>query len=134
MKLAYVRLLVRDFDACVAFYRDTLGMPLRIIAEHAKFAEFDTGDTALEIYDRAAMAEIVGRAGGADADGPVDRALITFRVESVDAKYEELRAKGVQFDVPPSDRADWGARTAHFRDPDGNLIELFQHTNVEASN
>jgi catechol 2,3-dioxygenase-like lactoylglutathione lyase family enzyme len=126
MKLAYVRLLVHDFDACVAFYRDTLGLTVSILAEHAKFAEFDTGETALELYDRGMMAEIVGTADRPDADG-VDRTLLTFQVKSVDEKYEELRAKGVKFDVPPTDREAWGARTAHFRDPDGNLLELFQH-------
>ena len=131
MKLGYVRLLVTDFDACLAFYRDTLGLPVSILAEHAKFAEFDTGQTALELYDRATMADIVGRADADDPTGAVDRALLTLQVESVDAKYEELSAKGVQFDVPPTDRADWGARTAHFRDPDGNLIELFQHVQQE---
>ena len=126
-KLAYVRLLVRDFDGCVAFYHDTLGFPVSILAEHAKFAEFDTGETALELYDRGMMAEIAGTEGRPDVDGGIDRALVTFQVESVDEKYEELRAKGVKFDVPPTDRPDWGARTAHFRDPDGNLLELFQH-------
>lgn len=131
MKLAYVRLLVRDFDACVAFYRDTLSFPVSILAEHAKFAEFDTGETALELYDRGMMAEIVGATDRPDVDGGVDRTLLTFQVESVDETYESLKAKGVAFDVPPTDREAWGARTAHFRDPDGNLLELFQHTHEE---
>jgi catechol 2,3-dioxygenase-like lactoylglutathione lyase family enzyme len=127
MKLAYVRLLVRDFEACLAFYRDVLGFEVAILAEHAKFAEFATGDVALELYDRAMMAEIAGRAEASDADGAVDRALLTLQVDSVDEAYAALKAKGVAFGVPPTDRPEWGARTAHFRDPDGNLIELFQH-------
>ena len=129
MKLAYVRLLVNDFDACVAFYRDVLGFPVAILAEHAKFAEFDTGETALELYDRSMMAELVGRVGRS-VTGEVDRALLTLRVDDVDETYEMLQAKGVSFDVPPTDREAWGARTAHFRDPDGNLIELFQHAHA----
>lgn len=131
MKLGYIRLLVRDFDACVAFYRDVIGFPVAMHIEHAKFAEFDTGETALEIYDRGQMAEIVGRANAPAADGAIDRALLTLQVDSIDETYESLKSKGVQFDVPPTDRPDWGARTAHFRDPDGNLIELFQHVTNE---
>ncbi len=131
MKLGYVRLLVRDFDACVAFYRDTLGFALAILAEEAKFAEFDTGDVALELYDRATMAQIIGSQGRTDVDGAIDHVSLTIHVESVDETYEALHAKGVAFDVGPTDRNDWGARTAHFRDPDGNLLELFQHIQQE---
>lgn len=127
MKLAYIRMLVRDFDTCVAFYRDTLGFPVSILAEDAKFAEFDTGETALEIYNRGMMAEIVGLDGRVDRGDAADRALLTFQVDSVDEAYESLKSKGVKFDVPPTDREAWSARTAHFRDPDGNLLELFQH-------
>lgn len=125
MKLAYVRLLVRDFDACVAFYRDTLGFPVAILAEHAKFAEFGTGETALELYDRVMMAEVVGT--GLVQSGETDRVLLTLQVDDVDETYESLRTRGVKFEEPPSDRVAWSARTAYFRDPDGNLIELFQH-------
>jgi catechol 2,3-dioxygenase-like lactoylglutathione lyase family enzyme len=132
VKLAYIRLLVRDFDACVAFYRDVIGFPVAMHIEHAKFAEFDTGETALEIYDRGQMAEIVGRAATPVADGAIDRALLTLQVTSLDEAYASLTEKGVQFDVPPTDRPDWGARTAHFRDPDGNLLELFQHVVTES--
>jgi len=28
------------------------------------------------------------------------------------------------FETEPTDRSVWGIRTAHFRDPDGNLIEI----------
>jgi hypothetical protein len=35
-----------------------------------------------------------------------------------------LKARGAQFVADLTDRPDWGIRTAHLRDPDGNLIEL----------
>lgn len=128
MKLGYIRLLVRDFDACVTFYRDTLGFPVAILAEDAKFAEFATGETALELYDRGMMAEVVGT--GLVQGGETDRMLLTLQVDDVDEAYEALRTKGVKFEEPPSDREAWSARTAYFRDPDGNLIELFQHAHA----
>ena len=115
MKLAYVRLLIRDFDACVAFYRDTLGFPVCILANDAKFAEFATGETALELYDRSAMAEVVGT--GLVEGGETDRTLLTLQVDDVDQAYKSLKGKGVTFEEPPADREAWGARTAYFRDP-----------------
>ena len=89
-----------------------------------EMASLRTTMGALEIYDRGQMAEIVGRTRAPDPGGAVDHTLLTLQVESVDETYESLKSKGVQFDVPPTDRPDWGARTAHFRDPDGNLIEV----------
>jgi lactoylglutathione lyase len=70
------------------------------------------------------MAEVVGstnRAARADSQDPV--ALI-LAVDDVDAAYQELTAKGIAFGTQPMDRPLWGIRTAHFRDPDGNLIEI----------
>ncbi len=44
-------------------------------------------------------------------------------VEDVDATYEEVRAKGVEFIRTPETRS-WGMRCAHFKDPDGNAWEI----------
>lgn len=126
MKLTHIRLLVRDFDVCLAFYRDTLGFPVTISAEHAKFAELDASGVMLELYDRAAMAEVVGASSPAEERGG-DRVVLSVRVEGIDEAFDALLAKGMAFDVQPTEREAWGARTAYFRDPDGNLLELFQH-------
>jgi len=49
-----------------------------------------------------------------------------FEVPNVDRASQELKTKGVVFETEPMDRPEWGIRTAHFRDPDGNLIEINQ--------
>jgi lactoylglutathione lyase len=36
-----------------------------------------------------------------------------------------LKDKGVVFFNEPHDRKEWNARVAHLRDPDGNVIELY---------
>jgi len=48
---------------------------------------------------------------------------ITFFVEDVDAEYERLKSLnlGINFIAPPT-TYPWGARSMHFRDPDGNII------------
>lgn len=50
-----------------------------------------------------------------------------FEVDDVDVAYQQLRDKGITFVTEPLDRPDWGIRTAHFRDPDGNLIEIYNN-------
>ena len=54
-----------------------------------------------------------------------DKAAYIFEVEKIDAAYEELVRRGVAFITVPTDRTEWGIRTAHFRDPEGNLLEIY---------
>jgi len=49
--------------------------------------------------------------------------VIVTSVDDVDALYDELRAKGVEFIRAPEDRW-WGKRCAHFKDPDGHVWEI----------
>jgi uncharacterized glyoxalase superfamily protein PhnB len=56
---------------------------------------------------------------------PGARSQLVAFVEDVDAIYADLVAQGVEFVREPTDRA-WGLRTAHFKDPDGNIWEIAQ--------
>jgi predicted enzyme related to lactoylglutathione lyase len=72
------------------------------------------------------MAEVVGTMDLPAAVESQDRVVLHFQVDSVDQTVELLRAKGVVIVQEPTDRPTWGSRTAHFRDPDGTLIEISQ--------
>jgi catechol 2,3-dioxygenase-like lactoylglutathione lyase family enzyme len=50
--------------------------------------------------------------------------VLCFDVGDVDATHRALAGQGVVFLTPPTDRPAWMIRTAHFRDPDGNLVEI----------
>jgi len=54
-----------------------------------------------------------------------DDMLIVLEVDDVDAKVRELEARGVRFASQPTDQPTWRLRVAHFRDPDGNLAEIY---------
>ncbi|HEY0606351.1 MAG TPA: VOC family protein [Herpetosiphonaceae bacterium] len=125
MRLTHVRLLVSDHDACLRFYRDTLDFELIMGGESQVYSELKAGDgIILALFLRKFMAEAIGTQElPADASAQ-DRVVLTFEVENVDAAYERLRERGVEFVSTPEDRPDWMIRTAHFRDPDGNLIEI----------
>jgi uncharacterized glyoxalase superfamily protein PhnB len=53
-------------------------------------------------------------------------------VDDVDELHAELAAKGVEFVREPIDR-EWGLRTAHFKDPDGNVWEIAQQLPKDSS-
>ena len=117
----HIRLLVSDFPACFRFYRDTLGFTPTFGAEDDVYADFDTGGQGIALFQRELMTEAVGEAMGGNAQ---DAAVLVLATANVDAAADALRAKGVLLVSEPADRPDWGIRTAHFRDPDGHLIEI----------
>jgi catechol 2,3-dioxygenase-like lactoylglutathione lyase family enzyme len=125
MRLTHVRLLVSDHDASLRFYRDTLGFEIILGQEGGVYSELRVGEgIILGLYGRQMMADIVGT-GDLPPYAPVqDPVILTFDVADVDATYQQLRERGVEWVVPPQDRREWFLRTAHFRDPDGNLIEI----------
>jgi catechol 2,3-dioxygenase-like lactoylglutathione lyase family enzyme len=51
--------------------------------------------------------------------------LFNIFVENVDEAFEDLKSRGVEFFIEPTDR-EWGRRTAHLRDPDGVIWEISQ--------
>ena len=123
-RLTHIRLLVSEMPACLSFYRDVLAMQVLWADEEGHYVSFKTGDIVLALNRKQAMAEVVGsrdRPARADRQDPM--ALI-LAVDDVDAAYQELTGQGIAFVTRPTDRPHWGIRTAHFRDPDGNLIEI----------
>lgn len=124
--LTQVRLLVTEYEACFFFYRDTLGFSVGYGSEKEDYASFQTQHAVVALYKRPLMAEVVGTANLPVTVASQDRVVLHFQVDNVDQTVAELRAKGVIIVQEPTDRPTWGSRTAHFRDPDGTLIEISQ--------
>ncbi|MDQ4028484.1 MAG: VOC family protein, partial [Actinomycetota bacterium] len=124
MRLTHVRLLVDDFDACLGFYRDTLRLPLALEAGDGVYAEFDAGDATLALYRRDLMSHVVGAVDNVTPSDS-DDVVITFAVDGADETVQELRDRGVEFVTGAHDQDAWMIRVAHFRDPDGHLIEIY---------
>jgi lactoylglutathione lyase len=124
MRLTDVRILVRDFPTSFRFWRDTIGLPVRMGADDGPYAEFDTAPATLAIFSSTAMSNDTGVTSGRGGRG-ADDMLIVLEVDDVDAKVRELEARGVRFVSQPTDQPTWRLRVAHFRDPDGNLAEIY---------
>ncbi|MEV0413988.1 VOC family protein [Streptomyces sp. NPDC050448] len=74
----------------------------------------------------AGLAGLAGLAGSDGLAGPDERTMLVSRVPDVDAAYAACLARGTTPAGPPADRPEWGPtlRSAHVRDPEGNLWEL----------
>jgi serine phosphatase RsbU (regulator of sigma subunit)/catechol 2,3-dioxygenase-like lactoylglutathione lyase family enzyme len=118
--LHFVIIFVRDQERSLRFYVDQLGF--RVAVDH----RFDDGRRWIEVAPPDGNAHL----GLAPVEAGVDiEALITkdtrvwFITEDVNRKYEEWKARGVQFRFPPQVPV-WGGITTRFEDPDGNSFGL----------
>jgi uncharacterized glyoxalase superfamily protein PhnB len=116
-KLYLIRVFSFKWEESRDFYKNTVGFPLQSEDEVLGWAQFDLGSAHLAIErcdpgDQESN-ELVGRFVGT-----------SIAVEDIQAVYQSLRSKGVEFTSPPEQQS-WGGTLAHFKDPDGNIITLF---------
>ncbi|MFN2590410.1 MAG: VOC family protein [Actinomycetota bacterium] len=130
MRLTHIRLLVDDFARAHRFYREVVGMEPRFGDEQGPYEEFVLGPAILALFDRRQMMEALGTHASilARPERVGDSMMVCIDVDDVDAEYDRLREAGVRFITEPHDRPTWFVRVAHFRDPEGNLIELNRST------
>ena len=126
MELDQVRLLVDDWADNVRWYRDVLGLQ-ELFNDGDNYASLRLNDsTALGICPRSLVADAIGTGSLPRPNQGQDKVSIIIEVADPDAEQERLRAAGVPIVAEAVDRPQWGLRTVHVRDPDGNLIELFR--------
>ena len=120
-KLDYTMVIVSDMKRSVQFYRDTLGIPLKF--ESPDWTEFQTGTTTFALHGGGVPRQYQDTGDQSKTAGACS---IGFNVDNVDKTYEELKAKGVVFVMPPAQREGEGIRLAVGLDPDGLPISFAQ--------
>lgn len=115
----YTVIFVRDMAAMRRFYEDVLGFPL-LRELSPGWIEYGVGDNTLALARPSRTA--------ADTPTPDGSASLqmAFKVSApeVDQCADELVRQGINLLSPPTDQV-FGHRTLFFRDPDGNLLEVF---------
>ena len=115
-RVDYVIHYVKSLERSVAFYRDVIGLRVRI--EGDGYVEFDMENTKFSLFDRSKLPGLIGREGGVPPCGEIG-----FLTDDVDGEAERLRGLGVEILTGPVDRP-WHERTLHIADPDGNIVEF----------
>lgn len=133
LQLTHQRLLVSNYKDSFLFYRDVLGFDVDWGDENTGYAEFNTGDLHLAVLQKELMAQVVPTLEQFLPINKQNTIILIFAVDNVDEVYQELKKNNVTIVTPPQDRPDWGIRTAHFRDPDGNLMEIYTNLGINNS-
>jgi lactoylglutathione lyase len=124
IRYTHTRLLVDHFVACHRFYREVMGFKPRFNEPKGPYEEFETDGVTLALFDRKLMSQAIDSPFESAKTAGTDRVVLCFAVANVDDAHAALAKRGVQFAAGPTDRPDWSIRTAHLRDPDGNLLEI----------
>jgi catechol 2,3-dioxygenase-like lactoylglutathione lyase family enzyme len=107
-------------DRALAFYRDTLGLPLRSSDPHGDFLELD-----------GALLRLTAMADHKPSAHPV----LGWNVADIATAAAALRARGVSFTIyegmDQDDLGIWSSpdgktKVAWFNDPEGNVLSLSQ--------
>lgn len=119
MRLVSIRVITADVKRMVGFYE--MVTQVSAIWGNELFAEIPTSVGALAIGSD----KTVPLFGQGSAEPAANRtAIIEFIVDDVDAEYERLREQISEVVTEPT-TMPWGNRALLFRDPDGNLVNLF---------
>ena len=123
--LQRVTVVVRDQARALVWYRDVLGLTVRVHDEETQYVELSLGKGAAAVslveprpeWGEPFYSETAGRIGRATG--------IAFQADSVFALDHRLRGSGARVTAGP-ERQPWGGVTLRFADPDGNEFLAFQ--------
>ena len=126
MDLAQCRMVTDDVEGLAGFYARLLCVPTAL---NEYYVEIQAGPASVG-FSRRRFTEHRD-CGGAPMSTPGrrDEIILDFLVDDVDAEYPRLAALGVDLVLPPTTQP-WGNRSMIFRDPAGNLVNVFSRRSV----
>ena len=124
MDLASIRIITHDVDSLARFYETVTGTVATRPAP--VFAEIRTNSGTLAIASTATVAMLGDRAPKPASNNTI---VIEFLVDDVDAEFARLQNDLDDIVLEPT-TMPWGNRSTLFRDPDGNLVNVFSRPSV----
>jgi catechol 2,3-dioxygenase-like lactoylglutathione lyase family enzyme len=121
VKLTGVCIVTANVASLRAFY--SAALDLRPEGDDT-FTSFSADGGTLSLFAASAMDRM---APGATRGAGVGGYTLEFEVgsaEEVDRRHERARALGATVVKPPTTQA-WGRRSVWFRDPDGNIVNVY---------
>jgi predicted enzyme related to lactoylglutathione lyase len=118
MDFASIRMISDDLEPVVHFYEQVTGVPAVWLAP--VFAEVRLPSCTIA-FGHTQTAQLFNNSAR-----PADNhtVIIEFLVDDVDKEFERLKSFVSEWVQDPT-TMPWGNRSILFRDPDGNLVNLF---------
>jgi len=143
MRFHHAAISTPDLDRCVDFYTKIVGCEKAwsfgwekgseeadamtgLPDSAARATMLKLGDSFLEIFEFSSPTPRPGKLRRPVCDHGITH--ICLQVQELHKEYERLKAAGVEFHSPPLTQ-DSGY-VVYGRDPDGNVIELIEFTNI----
>ncbi len=128
MNLVSTRIITANVERLIKFYEEVTGT--EIIKYTPDFVELKTKTATLAIGSTKTLQFF----GGDEVAKPGSNksSIIEFFVEDVDKVYERLSHFLKDYIVQKPTVMPWGNKSLLFRDPDGNLVNLFTPLSEEA--
>lgn len=128
-----LRVLVRkSYGECFDFYTEKLGL-VPVWGDrngpYTSFAASSGAPACFAIFSGEAMSMFQGYTQPHDAPQP-DTVVAVIPTLDLDGDYLRLKQAGVPFLGAPQYIEAWGMRCTYFRDPEGNLFELNDASDV----
>jgi uncharacterized glyoxalase superfamily protein PhnB len=131
MELVQCRFVTDDVAGLAGFYARLLGEQEALNEYYVEIAAgpASVGFSRRRFTEADAQATACGQAAGPWASGRRassrrDGIILDFAVADVDAEYPRIVALGADWVMPPATQP-WGNRSMIFRDPAGNLVNVF---------
>lgn len=122
MELVQSRIVTDDVAGLAAFYARLVGTP---VALNEYYVEVPAGAMSVG-FSRRCFTEYqedqAARSGRPESRH--DEIVLDFMVDDVDQEFERIDRLGVDWVLPPTTQP-WGNRSMVFRDPEGNLVNIF---------
>lgn len=127
IRLSTCFITVNDPDAALAFYRDVLGLEVRMDVPNGEFRWITIGSPAQPDVGIV----LSNYVDGSPEDVEFIRALVAkggmnaahFTADNVDAVFASVKEAGAEIVSEVADQP-WGVRDCAFRDPSGNLVRV----------
>jgi predicted enzyme related to lactoylglutathione lyase len=118
MELVQARIVTDDVERLAAFYASLAGVA---VALNEYYVEVPAGPTSVGFSRRKFTEYQESRLERPQRQNEI---ILDFQVADIDTEYGRIDALGVEWVMPPSTQP-WGNRSMIFRDPDGNLVNVF---------
>lgn len=117
--LIHTCLITMDVNRLSPFYTQILGIEPHKGGDD--YVEFRTSRGVLALFAANAQEKYIP---GSARPGENHSLILEFEVDDVDREYARLHDVVKTWVKEPSTQP-WGTRSIYFRDPDGNLVDLF---------